>query len=220
METMVYQRDMILGVFQDVAGDLQVIAKLFDIISQSPEVITKELLSKTKSKVGNIIQKVNEAQTVITTGSAKSNEPQSESQFPVTILEGVVTKYDRQLNTQMTLYADEIRALKLSDRDFESVLHTLFDSAIKTQDGIYRKTCEVSVASKSDTMVLRFKDFGRSIPREELESMFDGSKISHEHGGGYGYYRMRQILNRVGGRVSIDSDRTKFTTITIVIPFQ
>lgn len=222
MESVQGQKESFLNAFQNMSADLQILVSLFDIISLSPEVVTKELIQKAKNKVKGVLKAVGELQTVISKESEKSGTPNLQEvgvKFPEVILEEVVRKFEEKINTQMTIYANEGRTLKLSDKDFEFTLQTLFNSALKTQDGMYRKNCEISMASKGSNMVLRFKDFNRSIPREFLEELFNGNTDSNEYGGGYALYKMRKLLQRTGGEVTVDSDRTRFTTFTVSIPF-
>ena len=126
-----------------------------------------------------------------------------------------MAEFDDQLNTSMALSPDQISTLSIPDSDFEMALRTLFESAVKTQSGIHQKICEVSIGTSGNHMILKFKDFGRSIPEEELDDVFD-AKSSNS---GYPFFRLRQMVERAGGEVEVDSGRAKFTTFTLKIPY-
>jgi len=64
MQAVQGHKEAMLKVFQDVSGDLQVIVNLFDIISHSSEVVTKELIDKAKNKVKGFLKRVGELQKV------------------------------------------------------------------------------------------------------------------------------------------------------------
>jgi len=64
MQAVQGHKEAMLKVFQDVSGDLQVIVNLFDIISHSPEVVTKELIDKARNKVKGVLKRVGELQKV------------------------------------------------------------------------------------------------------------------------------------------------------------
>ena len=221
-------QEIIGGVFQDLSNDLTVIVKLFDIITHSPEMITKELLDKTKAKVRSILTKVDNAKESLVNQTLKVNRTTSrkleldsdKKQYPAQILEDIVKQYKDKLYTQTTLYNDEARKIKLDDRDFRYILTTLLESAKKTQNGILNKTCEVSIASKHNTMVMLFKDFGRKIPSDIVHKMFTGDTCTQDYGGGYPMYRLKRVLNSVGGDVDIDLSNSKFTTFIINVPFE
>ena len=218
--------EIIGGVFQDLSNDLTVILKLFDIITYSPEVITNDLLNKTRAKVKSILKKVDDAKESIVNKSLNLNitdgklevEPSSK-RYPAQILEDIVKQYKDKLYTQTTLYNDEARKIKLNDRDFRYILTTLLESAKKTQNGIINKTCEISIASKYDSMVMLFKDFGRKIPPDVAQQMFTGEAFTQDYGGGYPMYRLKKLLNSVGGDIKINLNNPKFTVFSVNIPF-
>ena len=220
-------QEIIGGVFQDLSNDLTIVVKLFDIITYSPEMITKELLNKARSRVKSILIKVDDAKESIVkqTITKRTTENRFErdygaKQYPTEILEDIIKQYKEKLYIQTTLYNDEIRKIKLDDRDFQYVLTTLLESAKKTQKGILNKTCEISIASKNNSMVMLFKDFGRKIPLDIVNKMFTGDTITQDYGGGYPMYRLKKVVDSVGGGVRIDSSNSKFTSFTFNIPFE
>ena len=107
---------------------------------------------------------------------------------PVVLLDGVLAEFESQLNTSMALSPDQISTLSIPDSDFKLALRTLFDSAVETQSGIHQKTCEVSIGTCS-YMILKFKDFGRSIPEDELDGVF-AANSKHSSSRGYPFFRL------------------------------
>jgi light-regulated signal transduction histidine kinase (bacteriophytochrome) len=213
-------------VFTDLQEELQIIVHLFEILTRSPEVVTKEILENAKRKVQAIIVRVKDVEGLLQKEdhSDEENSPkyaisQGGTLHPAMILDEVANEFTEQINTQMALYADEVKTLAIPDRDFEYVLKTLFESAVRTQSGMQNKTCEVSVSAKGDSMILQFKDFGRRIPEDIIPYLFDGSTKSKEYGGGYPFYRMKKLLMRARGQVKVLAGQSKFTTFMIKIPF-
>ena len=227
MDVSVEKAKPVQKVFTDLQDELQIIVNLFEILSRSPEVVTKEILENAKKKVLSIITRVKDAEVVFHPEEKKSEEDErvgalaegSGSLHPAMILDEVANEFTHQIETQMALYADEVKTLAIADKDFEYVLKTLFESAVRTQNGMQKKICEGSVAALGDDMVLQFKDFGRSIPEEDVPHLFDGSAKSKDYGGGYPFYRMKKLLMKAHGEVDVLSGRSKFTTFTIKIPF-
>ena len=220
-------RKVVRGVFQDLSNDLTVILKLFDIITHSPEMITAELLDKTRAKVKSILDKVDNAKESIITDSLNLDETEGTLElnsqkelYPAQILEEIVKQFKDKLYTQTTLYNDEVRKIKLNNKDFRYILTTLLESAKKTQSGIINKTCEISIASKYDSMIMLFKDFGRKIPPDIAQQMFTGKTCTQDYGGGYPMYRLKKLLRSVGGDIKINLNNPKFTSFTINIPFE
>ena len=96
---------------------------------------------------------------------------------------------------------------------------TLLESAKKTQSGIINKTCEISIASKHNSMIMLFKDFGRKIPLEIAEQMFSGKNYTQDYGGGYHMYRIKNLLRSVGVDIKINLNKSKYTVFFVDIPF-
>lgn len=216
------EREKMAKMLGGLSGDLQVIMNLFEVITRSPDVVTPDILEKAKDKVQGILQKVQAAEKEVYEGPAgglaKFQIGEGGTQNPVVLIDEVMAEFDDQLNTSMALTPDQITTLSIPDSEFEMALRTLFESAVKTQSGIHRKTCEVSIGTSGKFMILKFKDFGRSIPEEELSGVFDlnsGSSSSSS----YPFFRLKQMVERVGGEVQVDSGRAKFTTFTLKIPF-
>ena len=67
-------------------------------------------------------------------------------------------------------------------------------------------------------MILKFKDFGRSIPEDELDGVF-AANSKHSSSRGYPFFRLKQMVERAGGQIEVDSGRAKFTTFTLKIPY-
>lgn len=218
-ELSISEREKMGKMLGGLSGDLQVIMNLFEVLTRSPDVVTPDILEKAREKVQGILTKVQEAEKQVFEGPA-SNLPklavgEGGIQNPVVMLDEVMAEFDDQLNTSMALSPDQISTLSIPDSDFEMALRTLFESAVKTQSGIHQKTCEVSIGTSGNYMILKFKDFGRSIPEEELDDVFD-AKASNS---GYPFFRLRQMVERAGGEVEVDSGRAKFTTFTLKIPY-
>ena len=81
------------------------------------------------------------------------------------------------------------------------------------------KTCEISVASKHNSMIMLFKDFGRKIPLDIAEQIFTGNNCTQDYGGGYHMYRIKKLLKSVGGDVNINFSNPKYTVFSVNIPF-
>ena len=205
-----------------LSGDLQVIMNLFEVLTRSPDVITPDILEKAKEKIQGILTKVQVAEKQVYEGPEsalpKLQRGEAGSVNPVVLLDGVLAEFESQLNTSMALSPDQISTLSIPDSDFKLALRTLFDSAVETQSGIHQKTCEVSIGTSGSYMILKFKDFGRSIPEEELDGVFSANS-KHSSRQGYPFFRLKQMVERAGGQIEVDSGRAKFTTFTLKIPY-
>ena len=64
-------------------------------------------------------------------------------------------------------------------------------------------------------------DQGIGIPAEELETIFDffhrGTNVENRQGIGVGLMVVQQAVNRLGGRINIDSEEGQGTTVTVTL---
>ncbi|MBT3783629.1 hypothetical protein HOF92_01560 [bacterium] len=212
--------DEVQRTLRNLSKELQIVVKLFDLMTKSPEMVTRGLLLKAKQKVTRIFDKARETEKSLRRDdSLEELASDVGSMHPVMILDEVSRSFEQFIQTQLALYADDVTTLMIPDKDFEYVLRTLYNSAVRTQKGLNAKTCEISLSSAGKNMVLKFKDFGKSIPEEDIDHLFDGSLTSQDYAGGYPFYRMKRLLERAQGQIEVLSGKTKFTTFTIKIPF-
>ncbi|MHC5062345.1 MAG: sensor histidine kinase [Planctomycetota bacterium] len=87
------------------------------------------------------------------------------------------------------------------------IIHSLLDNAVKfCAEG---DQVVVSLEKQADQAVLRIKDSGAGIDREDLPQIFDrfyrGSNSPHVGGTGLGLYLARELVGAHGGRVEASS---------------
>lgn len=110
-----------------------------------------------------------------------------------------------------------------TDRDtLEQVLHNLLDNAIKfTPEG---GEVALSVEPLPGGARIQIKDNGRGIPEEELEHIFDRfarverSRSQRYGGSGLGLAVCRELLNLLGGKISVWSRPGVGTVFTVELP--
>ncbi|MDP3539255.1 MAG: HAMP domain-containing sensor histidine kinase [Azonexus sp.] len=125
------------------------------------------------------------------------------------------------LNLEM---ADDLPPTLLTDRTrLRQVLNNLFSNAIKFTD----RGGVTLLASRSESEVLlAIRDTGPGIPPESQEIIFEKFKqlenfLTREHGGtGLGLAVVRQLLENMGGRVTLDSEVGVGSTFTIHLPLE
>jgi signal transduction histidine kinase len=82
--------------------------------------------------------------------------------------------------------------------------------------------------SKSDERYwgISVTDTGKGIPKDEVEHIFDAFRqvevtTTRVHGGfGLGLSIVKQLVNLMGGNISVDSEVGKGSTFSILLPFE
>jgi two-component system NtrC family sensor kinase len=77
----------------------------------------------------------------------------------------------------------------------------------------------VSTAEESGQAVIRFRDNGSGISRENLEKIFEPFFTTKEKGTGLGLAITRQIVEQHHGQITVESEPGAGTTVTVRLPF-
>lgn len=119
---------------------------------------------------------------------------------------------------------NDITELFLSDREILFiVLNNLMSNAIKFTN----RNGEVSLKSRieGETVVFEVSDTGIGIPAEARKQLFGVSNYSTtgtslEKGTGLGLLICRELLEKIGGTISVKSEIGKGSTFRVAIPFE
>jgi signal transduction histidine kinase len=131
-----------------------------------------------------------------------------------------------------------IPAVCADPKTLRRVVSNLIENSIKyTPDG---GLIELSADVEDDNVAIRVTDNGRGIPKEDLPILFDkfyrGSPAPHSEavaaaatdeefledadisGVGLGLYLARDVMGRMGGRISVDTEVGEGSTFTLHLP--
>jgi len=107
--------------------------------------------------------------------------------------------------------------------DFLFMLKALFnliDNAIKYSPD--NSPIEIRVSLAKDKVKIAIKDYGCGIPREDLEHIFEkfyrGKRSQPVSGTGLGLCISKGIIEAHGGKIAVESDLGRGTTVTVEIP--
>ena len=106
----------------------------------------------------------------------------------------------------------------IGDRErLKQVLHNLVANALEaTAKGTVTVAC--ARGPEPGLVSIQVIDTGRGIPRATLDQIFEPFFTTKEAGTGLGLSIVRQIAQRLGGDVSIESVEGRGTTVTVTIP--
>jgi signal transduction histidine kinase len=103
----------------------------------------------------------------------------------------------------------------------EMLTNLLFNAIKYTPEG---KTVHLEAKSRDNYVQIDFVDTGIGIPADELGSVFDeffrasNAKKSEKDGTGLGLSIVKQIIERHGGKITVQSQEGKGTTFAIILP--
>jgi signal transduction histidine kinase/DNA-binding response OmpR family regulator len=123
-------------------------------------------------------------------------------------------QFEWQIEEKLPLLLTDVGKLKI-------VLKNLIGNAVKfTQKGIVT----ITARAQRHGVEIGVSDTGPGIPREDLRAIFDafrqgGQVLTRQHRGvGLGLYIVRQMLDLLGGSISVESTVGKGSTFCIWVP--
>ncbi|HYF11958.1 MAG TPA: HAMP domain-containing sensor histidine kinase, partial [Actinomycetota bacterium] len=112
-----------------------------------------------------------------------------------------------------------------TDRQLLSrVLQNLVDNAIKySPDG---SPCELAATHDGDDILFSVRDYGIGIEQEDQDRIFerfyqvDSSSTRSFRGSGLGLSLVREVLEKLGGTIEVDSSPGEGSRFTVRLPIQ
>lgn len=140
------------------------------------------------------------------------------------IIEKVIRQY-RNYNSEREIVLED----KISDKQYQVIgdaekLRDMF-AALLSNAVKFSKPHERVIVSISHTprnIIIKIKDFGRGIPKTDLERIFDGFyKAGYQEmqeGMGVGLMLARHVVRYHRGKITITSKENQGTTVTVALP--
>ncbi|NDK55665.1 sensor histidine kinase [Pontibacter fetidus] len=111
----------------------------------------------------------------------------------------------------------EVTELNFSRANFRSILYNLVSNAIKYRSNTH--ACKISVRTmrSEQGMVLKVKDNGLGISKQNQAQLYTMFKRFHSHvdGSGIGLYITKRIIDNAGGSIEINSDEGEGTEFRV-----
>jgi len=141
----------------------------------------------------------------------------------------MVTPQANQKGIQLLIdYSDQVPRYLISDPHcLRRILINLVSNALKfTNSGyVWVSVTTVSINGKAVTLQLQVEDTGIGIPKNKLGLIFErfgrveGSHESKYQGTGLGLTIVKEIVEKIDGKITVDSVYGEGTTFTCILPF-
>jgi len=128
----------------------------------------------------------------------------------------VLQEFAREKNIEIENNISEDLEVHTDGKLLGIVFNNLISNAIKFSDP--GGEVIVSAEKKNGKILIFVKDFGAGMSPEQVEHLFTGDQIAlrHENSGtGLGLIVVRDIINKLGGKISVESEPGKGTRFTI-----
>jgi len=119
------------------------------------------------------------------------------------------------IKTQNNTKVDEVR---IDPDRISQVLLNLYLNAIDSMESGGKLNVEISWDGQRRNVVIQVSDTGRGISRENLSKIFEPYFTTKSTGTGLGLAIAHNIIDAMGGKITVESDRQVGTTFTVALP--
>ncbi len=137
------------------------------------------------------------------------------------VVQTALERFAGEKGTAYTMESDGECVIVSSRSIVTHVVENLISNAIKysPQGGQIR----IELHKEHNGCVFICTDSGIGIPEADMQHIFDpffrASNAKREHGTGIGLFVSRELLNKIGGRIQIESSLNEGTCVTVFLPF-
>lgn len=124
-------------------------------------------------------------------------------------------------SVSLELIIEQSAVFHSDERRIKSIIHNIMSNSVKYADSIKQQSwLQVSVHVDDRHCLLTFIDNGQGISPENQTKVFDMfyRGTAQRSGSGLGLYIVKEMTERIGGTVSLQSTPQKGTTVTIDLP--
>jgi signal transduction histidine kinase len=113
---------------------------------------------------------------------------------------------------------------KADSRKLSIVVSNLLDNAIKYNRSGGKVTVKIEKAENKPETLISIRDTGIGIPEEAMEKLFTkfyrapNAMEAKSKGSGFGLYIVKQIVEKHGGKIWVESQLGKGTTFYFTLP--
>ena len=133
----------------------------------------------------------------------------------IKLIEDRAAENDISIQTQNNTQVEEVRV----DPDrINQVLLNLYLNAIDSMESGGELKVGISSAEQSRDVVIQVSDTGRGISRENLSRIFEPYFTTKSTGTGLGLAIAHNIIEAMGGKITVESDKELGTTFTVALP--
>ncbi len=198
-----------------VAHDLKNPLTIMQTYSEmlTPEILSK-LDSKDKEKWFRLQNSILDMKRIIedVLDFARTTEIKKQSESILSILRLAMNHVKSTYGIIINLPENDV-AFQCDARKLEGVFSNLINNAVQALDG--QGEIDIEVESDSDNIIIKIKDSGPGIPKENLERIFEPMFTTKTTGTGLGLVISKSIVEQHGGTISVSN---KPTTFTVTLP--
>ncbi len=109
--------------------------------------------------------------------------------------------------------------ISLPSGDLVTVIGNLIENAMDSinQKDEPPKELSVGIFSSSGTLIINTDDTGQGISEEDIGKIYENGYTTKGSGHGTGLFQVRNIVNKYGGTINVDSEKDTGTSFSVVL---
>ena len=206
--------------FQDLEGDVDVLLRLFDLIIENPDLITKDILLKGKNRLiclKNGLQRVQGSGVPTNLIDPSLSRQQSFPSIqtgkgatpPKELLNGILRRWQGKIFVDTNHFVWDSHLLNLNDSIFDKICDIILEFALESQKEAQFKSCEIKSRSLPHSLEMQFKHFRKSHKQDHVNSILVRP----------GFIFVYKVMQTIEGEFKLSQSQSGFCTTLIRIPF-
>jgi signal transduction histidine kinase len=139
-------------------------------------------------------------------------------------INSIIPMFKEQYKTHKIVFTPQkdLPPARLDDDKFQQIMTNLIDNGGKYSEA--GSTVSITTESQGDKIIIKVKDEGVGIKKEDADKLFkkfsriENHLTSKTQGNGLGLYITKQLVEKMNGNISFESEENKGTTFIVEFP--
>ena len=163
-------------------------------------------------------------ENILTVSKANAGNTVMKKVFINASISSIIPMFKEQYKTHNILFTPQkdLPPARLDEDKFQQIMTNLIDNGGKYSES--GTTIEITTESKSEQIIIKVKDEGVGIKKEDADKLFkkfsriENHLTSKTQGNGLGLYITKQLVEAMGGIITFESEEGKGTTFIVTFP--
>jgi len=167
---------------------------------------------------------INLVENILTVSKANAGSTVMKKVFVNASINSIIPMFKEQYKSHKIIFAPQkdLPPARLDDDKFQQIMTNLIDNGGKYSET--GSTVLITTESKGDKIIIRVKDEGVGIKKEDSDKLFkkfsriENHLTSKTQGNGLGLYITKQLVEVMNGQITFESEEGNGTTFIVTFP--
>ena len=167
---------------------------------------------------------INLVENILAVSKANAGNIVMKKVFVNASINSIIPMFKEQYKTHKIIFIPQkdLPPARLDDDKLQQIMTNLIDNGGKYSES--GKTVTITTESKGDQIIIKVKDEGVGIKKEDADKLFkkfsriENHLTSKTQGNGLGLYITKQLVEKMEGSITFESEENKGTTFVVSFP--